>query len=356
MERTSSSLPLASSLLTSGLFDHVIPQSARKKHQDQRRRSSGDSSHEHYKLTREDSERPIASEKIKKKSVVPSLDDDEQHGYGGSGTTIMSIFRYYTDKIRQSTTHKRKTDRDSTAQLGYVQQQQLANHGQRRRRPCLSYAHFLSPIGTLSDDISVQQQPDDDTYDPFFLDNEAYSYIGNMSSSYNSSSQNLRPADARKEMNELFRLEHPDIPSEITLSKIRSIKSHLLEIGKAVDLEVSTLAHAYVYFEKLVIKHVVTKKNRKLIAACCLFLAFKINEAKGAQCHALLEAIDDELDEDTEDIHEHEFAVFADLQFNLCIPRREFMPHFEQIFAHLENMSLETYLGDSHFYEVQLHH
>lgn len=64
----------------------------------------------------------------------------------------------------------------------------------------------------------------------------------------------MRPADARKEMNEQFRLAHPEIPDEITLTKIRAIKAHLLEIGKVIDLEVSTLAHAYAYFEKLVIK------------------------------------------------------------------------------------------------------
>lgn len=64
----------------------------------------------------------------------------------------------------------------------------------------------------------------------------------------------MRPSDLKREMNEQFRLNHPDIPVEITLSKIRAIKLHLLEIGRAVDIEVSSVAHAYVYFEKLVIK------------------------------------------------------------------------------------------------------
>lgn len=97
----------------------------------------------------------------------------------------------------------------------------------------------------------------------------------------------MRPADVKRETNDQFRQAHPEIAPEITLSKIRAIKDHLLEIGKAVDLEVSSVAHAYVYFEKLVIKvmswdrrfyaydswreqNVVTKKNRKLIAGKCL--------------------------------------------------------------------------------------
>ncbi|SAM08252.1 hypothetical protein [Absidia glauca] len=142
LERPDYSLPFASSFLTSGPLDHVLPQTAKKKQQDQRRRSSSsDSSHEHFKLTREDSERPIASEKIKKKSA-----GGKEHAPGG--TTIMSVFRYYTDKIRQST-NKRKNEKTSKSQVGYVQQQQLATHDHHRRRVGLSYAHFLSPIGTL---------------------------------------------------------------------------------------------------------------------------------------------------------------------------------------------------------------
>jgi hypothetical protein len=96
----------------------------------------------------------------------------------------------------------------------------------------------------------------------------------------------------------------------------------------------------------------VTKKNRKLIAACCLFLAAKVNEAKGTWFGPLLDAVDDELDVDAEEIHEHEFAVFADLEFNLYVPRREFMPHFERIFNHLEYKSIQEYLGYSSFFEV----
>ena len=38
----------------------------------------------------------------------------------------------------------------------------------------------------------------------------------------------------------------------------------------AQDLELSTVALAYVYFEKLLLKAVITKVNRKLLAATCL--------------------------------------------------------------------------------------
>jgi hypothetical protein len=64
----------------------------------------------------------------------------------------------------------------------------------------------------------------------------------------------MRPSDMKREMNEQFRLNHPELRAEMTLSKIRAIKLHLLEIGKQLDLEISSVAHAFVYFEKLVIK------------------------------------------------------------------------------------------------------
>ncbi|KAI8065571.1 hypothetical protein BC940DRAFT_303706 [Gongronella butleri] len=330
------SIPLAPSFLTSADF---------KKSRD-RRRSSGDSSHEHHKLTREDSERPIASEKIKKKSTST---DRQQNG--PSNPTILSVFRYYTDKLRQSTS-RRKLD-SAPNQVGYVHQQQLANQDRRRKRAALSYAHFLSPLGTLSDDDHDAPAAETGAYDPFFLDNDSYTAF-NLSSSVTSAGQMLRPADARRELNEQFRTAHPELAPEITLTKIRAIKEHLLEIGKDCDLEMSTLAMAYVYFEKLVIKNVVTKKNRKLIAGCCVFLSYKINEARGTDCQPLLDAVDKELDIDPKDIHRHEFAVFADLEFNLFVPRREFIPHFEHIFQHLENKSVEAYLGNTTFYETGL--
>ncbi|KAI8642784.1 hypothetical protein BD408DRAFT_415931 [Parasitella parasitica] len=308
----------------------------------------------HHKLTREDSERPIASEKIKKKSTHY----DKDHGQGSM--SILSVFRYYTDKIRSSTS-KKKFDPSTATNRGYVQQQ-LESHDGHKHRKAQSYAHFLNATGSLLDDATVQENLDANSYDPFFLDDDSYGKYGLDSSSLGTlansgagittAANTMKPSELKREMNEQFRLNHPEISSEITLSKIRAIKLHLLEIGKQVDLEVSSVAHAYVFFEKLVVKDIVTKKNRKLIAACCLFLATKANEAKGTWFGPLLDAMDDELDVDAEEIHEHEFAVFADLEFNLYVPRREFMPHFERIFNHLEYKSIQDYLGNSAFYEV----
>ncbi|CAM0142340.1 unnamed protein product [Umbelopsis sp. WA50703] len=300
-----------------------------------------DVDHHHHKLTREDNSKPIASEKIKKKHA------EKEH----TGLGILSAFRYYSDKIRQSAIKRRG---ENTPNKGYVQQQ-IANHDSQRRRPAQSFAHFLDPCGSLQPDQDVEKELTPSAYDPYFLDNENMSAdrIKAGGSSHGTNSH-LRPAEVKRELNDLFRSAHPEIPQEITLSKIRAIKEHMLEIGKELDLEISSLAHAYVYFEKLVIKHIITKKNRKLIAGCCLFLATKVNEPKGSKLQPLLDAIDDELDIDADEIWEHEFAVFADLEFNLYVPRREFMPHFERICNDLELRSIEAYLGDMDFFSVDI--
>ncbi|KAI8364658.1 uncharacterized protein BYT42DRAFT_506137 [Radiomyces spectabilis] len=291
---------------------------------------SDDGDVHHHKLTREDSERPIASEKIKKRSYK------KDH----TGLSIMSVFRHYSEKLRQSA-GKRKV-KESSLNRGYVHQQ-LTNNEPHKHRKALSYAHFLSP-----DDTLMEEALPAGAYDACGLDNDQFGRFGILSG------HNLRASDIKREMNDQFRQAHPEILPEITLSKIRAIKTHLLEVAKEADLEISSVAHAYVYFEKLVLKNIVTKKNRKLIAACCLFLATKVNEPKGSSFGTLLETMDDELDVDSEAIREHEFAVFADLEFNLYVPRREFMPHFDRIFSMLEYKSREEYLGDIPFYDI--HH
>ncbi len=83
----------------------------------------------------------------------------------------------------------------------------------------------------------------------------------------------------KNELNEDFAELHPWIPPSLTLSKIRNLKRETLEYWKRQDLEISTLALAVVYFEKLIMRKLVIKSNRKLKFATCLLLAFKFNES-----------------------------------------------------------------------------
>ena len=69
------------------------------------------------------------------------------------------------------------------------------------------------------------------------------------------------------------------MPPSLTLSKIRSVKQQALVAAVKAKLEISTVALAIVYFERLCLDCRVDKTNRRLSFAACLLLSIKINEA-----------------------------------------------------------------------------
>mmetsp|Transcript_20087 Transcript_20087/g.47121 ORF Transcript_20087/g.47121 Transcript_20087/m.47121 type:complete len:964 (+) Transcript_20087:1-2892(+) len=68
------------------------------------------------------------------------------------------------------------------------------------------------------------------------------------------------------------------MPPSLTLSKIRSLKQQALAAAVRAKLEISTVALAIVYFERLCLDCRVDKSNRRLSFSACLLLAIKINE------------------------------------------------------------------------------
>ncbi|KAI9218125.1 hypothetical protein BC828DRAFT_339584, partial [Blastocladiella britannica] len=94
------------------------------------------------------------------------------------------------------------------------------------------------------------------------------------------------------------------------------------------DLEIASLAKSFVYIEKLILKRVVVQSNRRLVGGICLLLATKVNEPKGLTISKILEI-------STKDIREHEWTVFTELEFDLYLSQREFLPHFERILSAL---------------------
>mmetsp|Transcript_33880 Transcript_33880/g.82150 ORF Transcript_33880/g.82150 Transcript_33880/m.82150 type:complete len:718 (+) Transcript_33880:922-3075(+) len=69
------------------------------------------------------------------------------------------------------------------------------------------------------------------------------------------------------------------MPPSLTLSKIRSLKQQALRAAVKARLEISTVALAIVYFERLCLDCRIDKTNRRLSFAACLLLAVKINES-----------------------------------------------------------------------------
>jgi hypothetical protein len=120
-------------------------------------------------------------------------------------------------------------------------------------------------------------------YDPNFLDDgmikQGKSRLITSGPSYRQSFlPYVKRRQLKDEINAQFRELHPWLPTSMSLSKIRTLKQESLEQWKKFDLELSTLALGIVYFERLVIKTLVMKTNRKLKFAACLLLAFKFNE------------------------------------------------------------------------------
>ncbi|RCH86626.1 hypothetical protein CU097_005351 [Rhizopus azygosporus] len=276
-----------------------------------------------YKLTDDDNQRLIASEKVKRKP------DPFRHK-PDSGRRFVSLFRYYQGVVKQST---RKTNH--RFHYSYVHEHIINRH--LKHQKAISYSHFLASNETPTK-----------SYTPYFLDFDE----NNILLSFSSTQDSLHKL--KHELNENFRLSHPEVIPELTFSKIKSIKLHLQNITKNLDLELSTLSHAYVYVEKLIQKNVVTKQNRKLVAACCLYLAVKINEPKGVCFHDLFEAISGEIGIGSKDIRGHEFAVFADLEFSLYVPIEEFMPHLDKLVEAFGYQSIKDYVGDELFYEIKV--
>lgn len=223
------------------------------------------------------------------------------------------------------------------------------------RKRAQSFAQCLIPAGTLNTLPPLQETSTTTVYNPFYLDDPDLKTGKNrtvitLPCFMGSIIHHTNPMTLKNELNELFRQAHPDVDPTLTLSQIRKIKKKMYEIGEQEDLELSSIASAYVYFEKLILKNLVNKANRRLVAGVCLFLATKVNDPKELNYTRVLEAIDKILDVPAKQVLENEFSVYSSLDFCLYLPPWEVMPHLERILALGDYASLEEYLGEKEFY------
>ncbi|CAB1097072.1 unnamed protein product [Ectocarpus sp. CCAP 1310/34] len=158
----------------------------------------------------------------------------------------------------------------------------------------------------------------------------------------------VKPRVLKDELNARFREEHPMLPPSLTLSKIRSVKRQALLGCYRAGMEVSTVALACIYFERLCLAGVVTKPNRRLAMAACLAIAYKFNEAmlEGvSKLPALWAFIDQEWQVSKKRVLEAEFGVLVQLSFDLHEDPRDIFHHFVLLLKMVES-NATLYLGE----------
>jgi len=204
----------------------------------------------------------------------------------------------------------------------------------------------------------------DHFHNPFYLDDPRSNQntkhtILSLESYHVSIIPFTRTKRLKEELNDIFAKKHPWLHKSLTLSKLRNLKRDLLRISdkdKFPDLDISTIAISWVYFERLILKGIIHKANRKLMAGVCLTLAYKFNQRFRGKMFRKFATCIREMDRkdrlNVNDIREAEFKVFCLLDFEMHLHLEELLPQLEG-FLSLRDTSIKEYYSEDVNAELQ---
>lgn len=134
---------------------------------------------------------------------------------------------------------------------------------------------------------------------------------------------------SKQVMNEDFEVKYPLI--HLTLSKMKSLKREMALLGKSNEIDVYTVATAFVYFEKIIGKGLISKINRKCVAGASLLIALKMNDYKKATIKNYIDEAEEQLREQKTDLLAYELPICSVLQFKLQPSIEEIQPHVDRL-------------------------
>lgn len=182
-----------------------------------------------------------------------------------------------------------------------------------------------------ADDVLTAQRHTAAEYDPKMISEvEASLRTVMRGTSFVATTHNcLGEAEQRKILNERFRAKFPEL--RISYTKLRSIKREMADVAVATKVDMATIAHAFVYYERVVLQGRITKANRKEIAAACFIIAVKICDPVGAETSYCFERLCSTFRISHSDILSFELPVCLALSFELMPPRQQLLPHYDAL-------------------------